>query len=396
MGDTKNLADTGLLGVMDGGMDDELVPARVTPPGEILAWELEERGLTQKDLAAIMKRPGQAINEIVRGTKQITPDTALELSAALGTSPEFWLNLEANYRLHLARNQKSIGDIARRSRLYELVPLTELVKRRWLKGTQALDDLEAEVCAFLGIRDPADTARLAATFRQGQAREQEPEVVAQTAWLKRVEQLAGTQNLGHFKRSRLPEMLEQLLTCATRAEDVARVPAVLAAAGIHFVVVPHLPRTYLDGAAFEFHGRPVVALTLRHDRIDAFWFTLLHELAHVACEHQGLYLDNLDMDASSGREPASDGENVEGTANQQAKDWLIDPAAFATFASTAGPQFSPDSIIQFSRAQQRHPGIVVGRLQYDGLLEYRRLRKLLVKVKPFLNDWIDAPAAPQA
>ncbi|WP_337885589.1 HigA family addiction module antitoxin [Fischerella thermalis] len=66
---------------------------------KILSRELEARGWTQKDLAEIMGRPVQTINEIIRGSKQITPETAIELSQALGTSPEFWTNLEAKYWL---------------------------------------------------------------------------------------------------------------------------------------------------------------------------------------------------------------------------------------------------------------------------------------------------------
>jgi addiction module HigA family antidote len=77
-------------------------PARVIRPGIILQREIEARGWTQKDLADIIGRPQQTISEILRGTKQITPETALELSDAFGTSPEFWMNLETNYRLRLA------------------------------------------------------------------------------------------------------------------------------------------------------------------------------------------------------------------------------------------------------------------------------------------------------
>lgn len=101
-------------------MSQKLAPAKVTAPGRILSRELEARGWTQKDLADIMGRPPQTINEIIRGSKQITPETALELSEALVTSAEFWTNLEAKYRLHLARKEKEEQDIARKSRLYTL------------------------------------------------------------------------------------------------------------------------------------------------------------------------------------------------------------------------------------------------------------------------------------
>lgn len=86
-----------------------LRPFRPVSPGEILRDELEARGWTQKGLAKQIGRPAQAINEIVNGRKQITAETALALSDALGTSAEFWMNLEVNYRLDLARKQRMAG-----------------------------------------------------------------------------------------------------------------------------------------------------------------------------------------------------------------------------------------------------------------------------------------------
>jgi addiction module HigA family antidote len=80
-------------------------PFRPVSPGEILRAELEARGWSQKDLAERISRPYQAVNEIIRGRKQITAATALALSSALGTSAEFWMNLESNYRLDIARRR---------------------------------------------------------------------------------------------------------------------------------------------------------------------------------------------------------------------------------------------------------------------------------------------------
>jgi addiction module HigA family antidote len=78
-------------------MSQKLTPARVTAPGKILSRELEARGWTQKDLAEIIGSPVQSINEIIRGTGQITPEIAIALSQALGTSDKFWTNLETKY-----------------------------------------------------------------------------------------------------------------------------------------------------------------------------------------------------------------------------------------------------------------------------------------------------------
>ncbi|MGK7949240.1 MAG: HigA family addiction module antitoxin [Xenococcaceae cyanobacterium] len=82
-------------------MSNTLTPARAISTGRILQRELDARGWTQKDLAEITHLSTQAINEIIKETRQITPETARELSCALGTTAEFWTNLEANYRFLL-------------------------------------------------------------------------------------------------------------------------------------------------------------------------------------------------------------------------------------------------------------------------------------------------------
>lgn len=76
------------------------------PPGEVLAEELEARGMTQRELAARLDHPPQVINEIIRGRKAITPDTAIALGKVLGGDPGFWTNLEADYQLTLARQRE--------------------------------------------------------------------------------------------------------------------------------------------------------------------------------------------------------------------------------------------------------------------------------------------------
>ncbi|HLW65370.1 MAG TPA: HigA family addiction module antitoxin [Gemmataceae bacterium] len=82
------------------------IAAQVFPPGEFLGEELDTRGWTQAYLAERMKRPLRSINEIINGKKAITVETALDLSECLGTSPEYWLNLEVAFRLHIARRRR--------------------------------------------------------------------------------------------------------------------------------------------------------------------------------------------------------------------------------------------------------------------------------------------------
>jgi HTH-type transcriptional regulator / antitoxin HigA len=353
-------------------MSNTLTPARAISPGRILQRELDARAWTQKDLAEITNRPAQTINEIIKGTKQITPETARELSAALGTTAEFWTNLETNYRLNLAKKKQKEEEIERRSRLYTLAPISELIKRQWIKSTESLDELEQSVCQFLGIKSPQESPQFSVNFRKGASPESnsgacvarhseilEPEDSAKIAWCKRVEQVASKQTLGEFQLDKLTEAIPNILSCAEKEEDVAHVPQMLIDLGVHFAIVPHLNKTYLDGAAFYLGNHPVIALTLRHNRI--------------------VYLDNLD-------ELEKNSEEEE--ANQLARNWLIDEQALNSFVVETKPKFSKKAITNFAQAQKRHPGIILGRLQHEDLVPYQNLRVLLIKVKPFLSNWI--------
>lgn len=78
------------------------------PPGDILAEEIAARGMTQRELAARIVRPPQVINEIIRGKKAITPDIAIALGKVLGGDPQFWVNLETDYRMALARQSGQV------------------------------------------------------------------------------------------------------------------------------------------------------------------------------------------------------------------------------------------------------------------------------------------------
>ena len=374
-------------------MGNGLRPARVAPPGRILKRELSARGWTQKDLAAIIGRPPQAISEIAQGKKQITSETALQFASAFDTSPEFWLNLESNYQLYLSRRKREQGErtdeIIRRRRLYDLLPISEMIKRSWLKAAQPVDDLERQVCQLLGIASIDETPKLAASFRYPQ--QKSPNIPAQIAWLKRVEQIVETQTVSSFDMDNLRASILNVLALAERAEDVAYVGDRLSSLGIHFVIVPHLSKTYLDGAAFYHRGQPVVVLTLRYNRIDSFWFTLMHELAHIALGHTGVYLDLLNEGVSVPVE-AGNGDSAqteEEAADRQASKWLIDDWQFSRFVRDTAPYFSQEKIKRFAALQRRHPGIILGRLHRTGDVDYKNLRKLLVKVDDYLHPWID-------
>ena len=355
-------------------MEAPTMPARVSSPGQILSMELEARGWTQSDLAAIMGRPPQALSEIINAKKQVTPETALELAEALGTSAEIWLNLESNYRLHQARkNDSNRGVISRRSRLNELAPVRELRNRGWITpADDSIDALEAAVCNFLRIDTPQETPAVAANLRSSQT--YTPEQASQVSWLMRVRQLAEQVQDVTPDIEGLAANLSELLLLSARAEDTLLVPAFLQKYGVILTVVPHLPKSYVDGAAFHLSNIPVIALSLRYSRIDNFWFTLMHELAHLILKHDDVYYDVLY--GSEGGEQRLQPQETE--ANAWAADALITPEAYEQFIR--GNKFTGPAIRTFAERIGRHPGIVVGRLQNDGHIRFNQHRGMLQNV----------------
>lgn len=358
---------------------NNLWPARVPSPGKIIRRELEARGWTQKDLAEIMARPTQTISQIVQGKKQITPETALQLAAAFGTSAQLWINLETNYRLYNEQKKIDQDEIILRSKLYSITPVAELLKRHWINTTGSIVDLSEQVCSFLEINNLDEQPKLVANFRQTEIRE--PEIMAQIAWIQRIKHLVHEQKIANFTYEKAIKSIPTLQALIENVENLTQVPYLLNEIGIHFIIVPHLPNTYLDGAAFFYNKQPVIALTLRYNRIDSFWFTLFHELAHIIAKHPAdLYLDNLDE---------GDLDEIEKEANKMASDWALDSDIFSSFVQSTKPYFSNNKVLAFAQKMNRHPGIVVGRLQYEKLIPYRNLRNWLVKIDSYLEPWID-------
>ncbi len=82
------------------------IPAEIFEVGEYLRDELEERGWTISEFAEIICRTIQTVSEILNGKKEITVDTANSIAAVFGTTPELWLNLQNNVKIHKVRNSK--------------------------------------------------------------------------------------------------------------------------------------------------------------------------------------------------------------------------------------------------------------------------------------------------
>lgn len=358
--------------------------AEIFPPGEFLKEELEARGWSQIELADILGKTPALVNELVMARRAVTPETAKALAHAFGTSPQYWLNLESAYQLW--RTKEADASISRRARLYQVAPIKEMVKRNWIESSENVEVLEGRVMRFLSIQsleeagmDLPHAARKSSSYNEV--------TPSQRAWLCRARSLAKAVSVTPLSKRSLDEGFGQLRKMLHSIAELRHVPRILADMGVRLIILEALPQTRIDGACFWLDkSSPVVALSMRYDRVDAFWFTLLHELGHVKFG-DGAGKEFLDIDLVSDGAPGSHQEQPsEHRANTFSADFLVPKSELDDFIARTAPLYSRSKLVRFAKRIKVHPGIIIGQLQYRKELTYAQHRRLLEKVRNVITQ----------
>lgn len=346
-------------------------PNWAVAPGEILLEALDERGMSQSELARRMNRPLKTVNEIVKGKAAITPETAIQLEMVLGIPSSIWNNLEGHYRVQLAKADAD-QELQRQANWVDRFPIQDMIKRRVLsKGLSKADQL-AEILRFFGVSSPAAWERYwrraSAAFRQSPSFTPSPEAV--TVWLRLGEQRAAEIECAPFDAAKLERALPAL-RALSRKKPLGfwhELVEILRGCGVALVLTREVRGTHLSGATrWVSSGKVLVQLSLRHHSDDQFWFALFHELGHVLRgSKRQTYLD-------ADTQPPALNED-EAAADQFARNQLIPPGDYRRII--AAPEFTVDLIREVAERIGVSPGIVVGRLQRDGRIKPAALNYL--------------------
>lgn len=362
--------------------------AEAFPPGDFIKEELEAREWSQVELAEIIGRHPQTVTELVTGKRAITPELAKALGDAFGTSAQYWMNLDTSYRLWLARDTDNA--VSRRARLYHIAPIREMAKRHWLELSQNLDVIEQRVISFFRIPNIETPIEFPHAARRRGAGDLSP---AQKAWIFRAAQLAHAVHAESFSAQSFKRAMDELRQLLSHTADVALVPGVLANAGIRFLILEHLPRTGIDGVTFWLDEKsPVIVLSLRYGRIDAFWYTLMHELFHVS-RRDGLRRRDaivLDTDLVKDAETTEPELHSEREVDALVTEFLVQRSELDDFILRTSPLYSKKKIANFAARIKVHPGIVVGQLQFRGESQggvgWNKFRGMLVDVRQIVTQ----------
>jgi HTH-type transcriptional regulator/antitoxin HigA len=333
----------------------------VPDPVDAIEFRMEEQGLLQKDLVPYIGSRSR-VSEILARKRPLTVQMIRSLSAGLGIPLEALVNAP---RADLTRAEDDRRDLDWRK-----VPYKEMGRRGWF------DDLKTRVGGSVAL------------YRRRLRGEEldERAYYSTLAWSARVILRARSleKELVEFDRARLTkETFRDLARLSWLDEGPRLAGSFLAKLGIALVLEPRLPNSVLDGAALLTESRvPVIGLTLRIDRVDYFWFTLMHELAHV-----WLHLESPDESFIDRLETGEEAQQVERDANRVAKEAFVPLAVWKRSQAFLNP--SRESIQELSDQLHVSPAVIAGRVQfetgrYDGfreLLGQGTVRRLFPEMK---------------
>lgn len=347
------------------------------PPGEFLLETIEAMGISQAELAKRMGRPVQTINEIIKGKKAITGETALQLESVLGTPAYIWLNLEREYQLNKARLER-IEQLKNQASKLSLFPIAEMVKHGWIKRFKDKTDQTLELLNFFGVAslDALETTRFfEATFHAAYRKSAKQHVspYSMSAWLRKGWLDANAVDTAMFGAKELNNALNDIrpLTRQRPQEFEPELRQIMASCGVALILVPHLPKSYVSGATYWLNpNKAAIQLSLRFRTNDHFWFSLFHEAAHLLLHGKKMiFLDDWKTRSNS-----------EDEADEFAANNLIKKSDYNILLKNRN-RFSRKLIEDFAESINIAPGIVVGRLQHDGYLPYTHLNNLKVTFK---------------
>lgn len=356
-----------LLALVIQDFERQTVPPVKADPIESILFRMDQMQLTRKDLIPYLGSISK-VSEVLSRKRPLSLSMIRRLNQGLGIPADILIeDVETDSSVF---DQEPEMDFTR-------FPLKEMLERGCFGdfegNVQRLKDYAEDL--IRKFMHDLLTKRMEPAFLRAplhQRGDRQADGMAILAWrmcvLRKAREVISVREYKHGTIT--PTWLRELAKLSAFEEGPKLAKEYLARHGITLVIEKHFKRTFLDGAAMLDNDRPIVALTLRHDRIDNFWFALLHELAHVALHlspDSPVFIDDLDR---------TNPESVEAEADEMAQEALIPQQSWST--ARVRQTLSSEDAVAFADEIGVHPAIVAGRLRHDEK-NYRLLSHLIGK-----------------
>ena len=357
---------------MSENVTNRYYPTHVSAPGETLREALEERGMTQAELAVRVNRPEKTVSEIVNGKSALTPETAIQLELALGIPAHFWLARESHYRENLIRHQQG-EELAEQAEWARQFPTRKMVEYGWVARKSDKASQVRELLSFFNVASARGWEDLysATQARFRKSAKLECDSAALSAWLQQGWREAMAVRCETYDRDMFMSCLREVRSLTRVTSPDVFVPELrerCSTAGVAVVFVPELPKTRVSGATrWMMSSKALIQLSLRYKTNDHLWFTFFHEAGHILLhKKKEIFLETSDNLSSDELE-----------ANKFAAEMLIPTREYQAFVK--GGVSSKQRVRGFAERIGVADGIVVGRLQHDGIVPHSYFNELKIR-----------------
>ncbi|WP_299051809.1 HigA family addiction module antitoxin [uncultured Polaribacter sp.] len=343
-----------------------LIPAQATHPGVLIKDEIDAiPDFTQRTLAKELGVKPSFLNEIIKGKRPVTADLAILLEKSLGISADYWMKFQSQYEIDKARvkqkNIKKLRNIEIWSIIKEYVPVRYFKKHNYL-----IDELSEDIKAIKKIYDVETIDDLVNSFSKDKFayyRKSEKLKIDDKnmfAWSSLAQYEAKNQKTNTFNFDNLNQLVSNLNNIFYENSDTTkRVQTLLNQFGIKMLLIDKLEKTPIDGFSFWSNNNPVIALTLRHNRIDNFAFTIMHEIGHIH-----LHLRNDRNRKFMDLTKKQNVDQCEKEADNYAQESLIAVNIWQDILDNHLP-LDDNKIISLGDQYKINPAILLGRVCYE-------------------------------
>lgn len=327
-------------------------------PGYYIKEIVEESGLTQEDFAKRLDTTPKNLSLLVRGEQNLSIDIAMKLSRLIGTSVSYWLNLQNEYDV-LVAEFKSEDELAEERIVFENLDY------KYFRDNYGLPDLPRKkdeqikrVREFLNVATlKALTKRdMAVSFRSSTEELPKNSIIKANAMVQIATNKVLRVDAPKFNKQKFEKAVLQALTLTEKHKDFySLIYKAFFEAGVILVILPNLSGSKINGATKKIGNNIMLMVNDRRLYADSFWFTLFHEIGHIMNGDYGISFEKETGDQES-------------LADQFAEDSLIPREEYVEFIGQN--TFNLDTICGFAKQINRDPGIVLGRLRNDMLVDY--------------------------
>lgn len=347
-------------------------PDWISPPGDTIEDLLAERGWSKAEFAERTGFTAKHVNELVKGRVPITADAAERLSRVLGSTSDFWLVRDAQYRAARER-QRAIKSAVEDAGWLNELPLAWMRKQGWVPSRRDKGEQVLECLSYFGVASvPAWREQYAAPVTAFRASEtHEKRIGAIAAWLRKGEIETSKIECETFDKNRLRASLAEIRSLTTEPDPsvfMPRLVKICASNGVSLAFVPAPTGCPVSGATrWLTPNKAMLLLSMRHRSNDHLWFTVFHEIAHLLLHGKRMFF----IEGINGLDPA-----LEREADVFAGETLISADDARRLKEIAKPNVAKAKIIQFAAEIGIAPGIVVGRMQKEIWIPWSHLNAL--------------------